>query len=1008
MPVARNRFYLGNQLFYAQNQISFDPASDFAQGIKTGPVDYDQRLHSFFIAVDDHSGGMGYDIVNVREEIGLWSHSILGVDARRNKHLHAPPHILRAYSTTSSLQVFQPELNCIPSPLSTLQIGNNVCWFWPGRAFYTTDGYAVTSASLASATNGKLLRCFMGDNSGTSSFYALYREGTSIAATVRAWRSTNGTSWTAQSQRSLWDVYYFQGHFWALGDDGIQLSTAYPAGAGGSGLPPGIGQFIGPYNTPAGDPGMYFIKAGRLFYAIRFRNFLFNDAPATYEINGIVYDTGIVTPAVIELQSESFIAPGFIIQSGMLYKNSLILTDGYNVIQYTVAGAQEIIRDIGFQEFRFAVPQIVGGMIRAWTADDDGIWVAVQNETLIHICHYNDKGWSYLGQIPDPGYVQSMGINYIPTQAWPTTKKSLYIQANAGSNASSTEISRPTGNGAYTAWTGDFQDVDEVSADDATTLISTPSVATTRESYTHGGITPGGLSIQKVILHYRARKLSGSGDTDVRPFLRIGSTDYEGSTQELSSSWVNYERTWSTNPATGGAWTEAAIDALELGIRTVADTGSAETAQVTQMYLETFYYSPNMTVYEMWLPAGAPNIKSLASESIAPGFGGLGGGDPIIGQDHFARTWDIYTGWLDGGFIDLQGKLFQFLADGRFTPTAYVEVYYEIDNGIEGEHEGDGEHLLGTITGNNQTLYWGQLHAEGEPFYRFRLHFKGISGSPDPSNTSTELKDVDQALGDNSARTKLAQSFIVDNDDTLHGVLLYLQKVSTPTDNITITIEADDTNKPDGIPLASSSAQAGAMIETAYGWRYFTFSSPPSLTAGVKYWLVVQRSGAVDAAKYYQFGADASSPTYTNGEAKTWNGTDTWSALNSDLIFQVVTDKRQTADMQGYVIAYNKRPKYRAQCQVVLDIEGMIAEGVLIDGQPPTFKRVYNKLVELWDNPTLLDYRVPGVRNGHCEIAAMPIVVSNVALDDDNEDDINVVVDGNITLQLLETLTGPA
>ena len=990
---ARTQFTLDGQLYYLSNlnPVSIDPASDFTQGVKTGPADYDQRLHAFFQAFDDLSGGMGYDVVSAREESSLYFNSELGADTRRGKHITGPPHIQKIYST-SIVGTFTRDRFPISSDNNIAHFPLYMVLGYPTFGLYTTDGIGFTKATMSPGgdTPTKLIRFTVGVNAAVVNIYAVFAEATAVGASLLSFRSTDGITWTATAKFALWDLIFADEHFWSMGDSGVGVGTAYPAAVPTGLLPSGHGQFIGLGRGPTGDIGMFFHKAGKLYQSVRVANF-YNSS------------TGLVDkPALIEYTIPINIAPGFYITGGVIFKGALLLTNGFSMLQVTASSATEVIRNIGFQEFRADIEELNGSFIKGLCSDEGNVYVAVQKTSTVRVYAYNERGWSVVGEIPDDFYLHTMGVGWTPpNNSWPITRRALYLTGEAAGSAGSSEIARPTGNGVHTVWTGVYTAVDEAVADDADYIESlnnnsAPFTDPTgdKESYTHGGITtPGSSTISKVTLYYRARKVnnspvSPSAVCSVKPFLRISGSDYLSATaQTLTTSFVEYSYEWALNPATGAAWLEAAVDAMEIGMRLhavgsyIEDDGldpptltaaTYDQARVSQMWIVVTYVTANATVYEV-------NIPALEQY-------------PSIDRDRFARTWDLTTPWNDGGFVDLQGALYSILASGVFTDTEYVEVYYSLDN------DEDTETLLGTITEDNQTLFWG--NGEGVEFATYRLHLKGYAGVPDETYNDVGQISASELLGSATTRSKIAQSFKVDAATSLHGVLIQIAKVAAPVDNVTITIETNSGSAPSGVILATSTIQTGAQIETTRGWRYFDFASMPELAGATTYWFVIQRSAAVDAVNHYSIGADTSSPGYADGEAKVLDsGGPTWSALTADLIFEIITDKTKTADLKTFVVAYDKRPDYRAQFQVEVDIEAMIEDGIEVDGVAPTFESVYARLVRSWNSKTLVSYELPGIRSNYCRIAAMPVVAQSVGED-------GVEVNGNIVLQLLEPVVG--
>jgi len=127
--------------------------------------------------------------------------------------------------------------------------------------------------------------------------------------------------------------------------------------------------------------------------------------------------------------------------------------------------------------------------------------------------------------------------------------------------------------------------------------------------------------------------------------------------------------------------------------------------------------------------------------------------------------------------------------------------------------------------------------------------------------------DTDLAMGQNTANERRAQGFKVSTSGIVSQVRLWLKKSGAPGDNLTLQIQTDSGSLPSGTVVANglSSAVAGSSVSSSYGWVTFTFSVSPQLTANTQYHLVLTRSGSSDSANYYVWGADQSSPAYSNG-----------------------------------------------------------------------------------------------------------------------------------------------
>jgi hypothetical protein len=94
-------------------------------------------------------------------------------------------------------------------------------------------------------------------------------------------------------------------------------------------------------------------------------------------------------------------------------------------------------------------------------------------------------------------------------------------------------------------------------------------------------------AITQITVHIVARVSGGSGTA--REYIRIGGTNYHNpTTHSLTSSYVEYTYTWTTNPNTSSAWTWPNIDALECGVA-LSQSGSSGSARCTQVWLEVTY-----------------------------------------------------------------------------------------------------------------------------------------------------------------------------------------------------------------------------------------------------------------------------------------------------------------------------------------------------------------------------------------------------------------------------------
>jgi hypothetical protein len=145
-------------------------------------------------------------------------------------------------------------------------------------------------------------------------------------------------------------------------------------------------------------------------------------------------------------------------------------------------------------------------------------------------------------------------------------------------------------------------------------------------------------------------------------------------------------------------------------------------------------------------------------------------------------------------------------------------------------------------------------------------------------------------MGDVDANTRLGTQITAPNianaTITIKEIYIYVQNTSSPADNTYIELRTDDTSLPDALVTNGTSGNvAGGDMTVGATLQKYTFATPPEVTYNTPYWITWRRSGALDAANYYNWeydtGAGGTSARYSN------IGT-SWSSLSSDFMFIVV------------------------------------------------------------------------------------------------------------------------
>jgi len=165
--------------------------------------------------------------------------------------------------------------------------------------------------------------------------------------------------------------------------------------------------------------------------------------------------------------------------------------------------------------------------------------------------------------------------------------------------------------GTYIGGAGTWANLN--SDDGDTTYLKSTVTSPQYHCYDMAAFAPSYLTINSVTLYVKSRSAVdsfGMGNYDtiiVTPYVRISGTRYEGTGASTPSngSYYTFSKTWTTNPATGLAWTAAVIDAAEFGLRS-ENYGISSQLNTTYLYVSVDYSAPT-----------APVVTTQAVTSIA-------------------------------------------------------------------------------------------------------------------------------------------------------------------------------------------------------------------------------------------------------------------------------------------------------------------------------------------------------------------------------------------------------
>lgn len=153
---------------------------------------------------------------------------------------------------------------------------------------------------------------------------------------------------------------------------------------------------------------------------------------------------------------------------------------------------------------------------------------------------------------------------------------------------------------------------------------------------------------------------------------------------------------------------------------------------------------------------------------------------------------------------------------------------------------------------------------------------------------------TDHSLRDTATNTQIAQGFKLNVSSTVTKVKLWLKKTGTPggTDTVTLAIQSDSSGVPSGSAITNGTATSvdiSDTITTSYSWVIFTFSTPPSLTAGTQYHLVLSGAFTVNSSNYISWGIDNYDVIYPDGSMSVYDATTWTTEATFDACFEVYT-----------------------------------------------------------------------------------------------------------------------
>ncbi len=166
-----------------------------------------------------------------------------------------------------------------------------------------------------------------------------------------------------------------------------------------------------------------------------------------------------------------------------------------------------------------------------------------------------------------------------------------------------TLVFRPSAAGDETAIIEQFPDsgehwdkVDEATSDGDSTYLQDDSQIYREDLYhipDHSTQTAGG-DINYITEHMVNKALASATQVSAYTHIKTGGTEYNGTSENLSTSYATYSYQWSDNPDTSAPWTWSEFDALQIGIG-MREAAAGVYSRSTQIYSEISFDAPPLT-----------------------------------------------------------------------------------------------------------------------------------------------------------------------------------------------------------------------------------------------------------------------------------------------------------------------------------------------------------------------------------------------------------------------------
>ena len=211
-----------------------------------------------------------------------------------------------------------------------------------------------------------------------------------------------------------------------------------------------------------------------------------------------------------------------------------------------------------------------------------------------------------------------------------------------------------------------------------------------------------------------------------------------------------------------------------------------------------------------------------------------------------------------------------------------VEFFYGVQVGGGGLQMANSAQINGNVFSNGNIIGANSAKIMGDVVV--------AGGLGDTPTLEWASENADQFFATSSSNRDIAQSFTATTTGNVSKVAVFLGKVGSPTNSLTVRIATDNAGRPSTNSLGTTTIPATSVgLTPSFVEATFSSAPVPTVTNGSKYWLVLDYNSN-SATSYWNWRKDASDAYPNNTGKYTSNccsGNPTWSNAGGDLTFRV-------------------------------------------------------------------------------------------------------------------------